>query len=91
MMDLYSHFGMGPESAGLAHIFAVYLPLILLWSGFWKGLALWHSAQRGQVVWFIVLLVVNTIGILEIVYLFGILKLKFSELFTKKAAVEANE
>jgi hypothetical protein len=57
--------------------------LIVLWSLFWAGLALWHSAKRGQFLWFFVFLVVHTLGVLEIIYLFGILKLKFSELFTK--------
>jgi len=35
-----------------------------------KGLALWKSAEREQKAWFIVLLVINTFGILELVYLF---------------------
>jgi hypothetical protein len=26
--------------------------LVVLWSVFWKGLALWHSAGRGQSWWF---------------------------------------
>lgn len=60
------------------------LMLLALWSIFWKGLSLWHSGRRGQAWWFAILLVVNTLGLLEIVYLFGILKLKFSELFSKK-------
>ena len=57
------------------------LPLLIVWGLAWKGLALWHSAQRGQSWWFIALLLTNTIGILEIVYLFAFAKLKFSELF----------
>lgn len=68
--------------------FAALAPLILLmalWSIFWKGLALWHSGRRGQHVWFIVMLVVNTVGILEIVYLFGVAKLKFNQLFSKQS------
>jgi hypothetical protein len=40
-------------------------PLLLLWEVFWKGLALWHSGRRGQTVWFVILLVVNTVGILK--------------------------
>jgi hypothetical protein len=60
------------------------LPLLLLWSAFWKGLALWHSGRRGQPWWFVILVVVNTVGILEIVYLFAVAKLKWSELFSKK-------
>ena len=64
--------------------FGAALPLILLWSLFWKGLALWHSARRRRPIWFIVLLFVNTIGILEIVYLFFIAKIKLHELFSAK-------
>lgn len=56
---------------------------LLIWGLFWKGLALWHAGRRGQPWWFVILLVVNTVGILEITYLFGILKLKFSKLFKK--------
>ena len=42
---------------------------ILIWSIFWKGLALWHSARNKQKYWFVALLVINTIGILEIIFL----------------------
>jgi len=34
-----------------------------------KGLALWRSARKGQNVWFWVFIFVNTVGILEMVYL----------------------
>lgn len=43
---------------------------MLLWVIFWKGMALWRSARLGQKWWFIVLLVVNTFGILEIFYIY---------------------
>ncbi len=46
-----------------------YFPL-LLWTIFWKGLALWKSATKKQLFWFILILVINTMGILEIVYVF---------------------
>ncbi len=59
------------------------LMALLVWSIFWKGLALWHSGRRGQPRWFLVLLLVNTLGVLEIVYLFAVLKLNFSRLFSK--------
>jgi len=45
------------------------LPLIV-WSSFWKGWALWKAAGKRQLVWFIILLLVNTLGILEIAYIF---------------------
>jgi hypothetical protein len=66
------------------HALAPILPLLLLWEGFWKGLALWHSGRRGQPWWFVILLIVNTVGILSIIYLFAVAKLKLSELFSKK-------
>ncbi len=51
----------------LEHLLVFYL--VIAWSLVWKGIALWKSARYKQLVWFIVLLLVNTIGILEIVYL----------------------
>ena len=61
---------------------APFIILALLWSLVWKGLALWHSARRGQYWWFVILLVVNTFGILEIIYLFFVANLKLKELFS---------
>lgn len=46
------------------------------WSLIWKGLALWKSAGQKDKIWFIVLLVVNTLGLLEILYLFVFSKRK---------------
>lgn len=60
-----------------------FLPVLMVWSIFWKGLALWHSARKEQSWWFMALLVINTMGILEIIYLFGVLKLNTSQLFKK--------
>ncbi len=47
-----------------------------LWTVPWKGVALWRSARNGHRWWFIVLLVVNTLAILEIIYIFGFSKKK---------------
>ncbi len=44
--------------------------LIILWTLPWKGVALWKSARLGERWWFVALLVINTIGILEILYIF---------------------
>jgi len=44
--------------------------ILAIWSIGWKGLALWRAARRKDKIWFIVLLVINTLGILEILYLF---------------------
>src|ERR1700681_4725579 len=74
---------MGPPS--WFAFFGPFLVIILLWSIFWKGLALWHAAQRGQYWWFLILLLVNTLGILEIIYLFAVAKLHFGTLFSSDA------
>ena len=47
----------------------VYL-ILVVWSLIWKGIALWQSATKRHLVWFMILLVVNTLGILEILYIF---------------------
>ena len=44
------------------------LPLVF-WSLIWKGIALWKCGRRNQLVWFIVILLLNTAGILPILYL----------------------
>jgi len=43
---------------------------ILLWTLFWKGLALWKAAQKKQVYWFIAILVINFLGIFSILYIY---------------------
>lgn len=48
--------------------------IILLWSLFWKGIALYRAAKNDQRNWFIVLLIINIFGILEIIYLFRFAK-----------------
>lgn len=44
--------------------------LAFVWVFVWKGLALWKSARLGSRWWFVALLVINTLGILEILYLY---------------------
>lgn len=44
--------------------------LVTLWSIPWKAIALWKAARRKDTLWFIILMLVNTIGLLEIMYIF---------------------
>jgi len=55
--------------------------VLVVWSLIWKGLALWKAAHEGSKIWFVVLLVVNTVGILEILYIY---------VFSKKTVSAAN-
>ncbi len=48
----------------------LFVILAILWTLPWKGVALWKSARLGQEWWFIALLIINTLGILEILYIF---------------------
>ncbi|MEK6843814.1 MAG: DUF5652 family protein [Nanoarchaeota archaeon] len=51
------------------NISPIILVFLVIWALIWKGLALWKSSRLNQPVWFVILLVVNTFGILEIIYL----------------------
>jgi len=62
------------------------LAIILIWSGVWKLLALWKAARKGSVPWFVILGIVNTVGILEILYFFV-----FSECCDKKRKSKARK
>lgn len=43
---------------------------ISVWDLVWKLLAMWKSAMKKSVVWFVVLMVFNTAGILPILYIY---------------------
>lgn len=58
-----------PFTPGFMSIFIPLILVVALWTIAIKGYALWTSARAGQNKWFIILLVINTLGILEIVYL----------------------
>lgn len=44
--------------------------IIGLWTLPWKGIALWRSAQKKEKWWFMAFLVIQTVGLLEILYIF---------------------
>ena len=75
----YMQSGYGFDMSFIPYVFPTVL-LFIVWSVFWKGIALWHAAKRGEGWWFIALLVLNTLGLLEIFYIFFIAKVKASEL-----------
>ncbi len=57
--------GVGLFTLGTLLFFVLMACLVIL-----KGYALWNAAKRDEVGWFIVLLVINTFGILELIYLY---------------------
>jgi methionyl-tRNA synthetase len=50
--------------------------LAAAWSLPWKGVSLWKAARNKQEWWFIVLLLVNTLGVLDALYIFVFSKKK---------------
>jgi len=50
--------------------------LLILWTLPWKGVALWRASRNGHKKWFIALLVINTLAVLEIIYIFFFSKKK---------------
>ena len=46
--------------------------LIILWVLPWKAVALWMSARRGHKKWFAVFVIVNSVAIFPIIYIFFI-------------------
>lgn len=59
---------------------AMTLYLILtFWILIWKGFALWRASRNESKYWFIALLIINTMGLLEIIYIFYFSKKKKKE------------
>jgi len=52
-----------------AQALAWLIPLII-WDLIWKCIALWKAGRNDQVVWFVVLFILSTAGILPIIYIF---------------------
>ena len=55
--------------------------LLILWVIPWKGVALWRAAKNNHKRWFVALLVVNSLAILEIIYIF---------IFSKKKTITSS-
>lgn len=85
-MDLLANIMGQARDAGLWSWGTPMWPLIslaffvlLAWTLYWKGMALWKAAREQHKIWFVALLLVNTLGILEILYIFV-----FSKMAVKK-------
>jgi hypothetical protein len=65
----YAHWMSDPKIMALFAVMAI-------WVGIWKGIALWKAAKNNSIPWFVALLVVNSVGILEIIYIFFFSKKK---------------
>lgn len=50
------------------------LMLVQIWDLIWKSLALWRAARNKDVFWFVLLLLINSAGLLPAFYLFYVSK-----------------
>ena len=63
--------------------------ILIVWEAFWKGVALWKSAKKGDFVWFIAIFLINFFGLIPLFYLWrtkqleGVLK-DFQNFFKSK-------
>jgi hypothetical protein len=67
-MHAYSPF-YSPYMMGFPAGLTVLLLVVIAYTLVLKGFALWYAARGGQKWWFVILLILNTLGIVEIVYL----------------------
>ena len=59
---------------GLSNEQLALLVLVQIWDLIWKSLALWRAARNKDIFWFILLIIVNSAGLLPAFYLFYISK-----------------
>ncbi len=52
------------------------LVALVVWSAVWKGLSLWRAAKDDSRGWFVALFALNTAGLLDMIYLFGVSRRK---------------
>jgi methionyl-tRNA synthetase len=69
------------ELIQLAHTFnnpwfAFLFAVLVVWTITWKGIALWKAVKNNSKAWYVIMLVLNTVGILEIIYIFFFSKKK---------------
>ncbi len=63
-MDLGDAFSSVPAVT----LFAL---LAMVWTMPWKGVALWRAAGNKHLWWFIAIFILNTLAVLEIIYIFA--------------------
>lgn len=65
---------------------AIVLVISLILAIILKGYSLWMASKRDEKAWFVAILILNTIGVLELIYLIFVIKV-----FSKPQPVISNE
>lgn len=50
-------------------IFIIVLIIAFIWEATWKLIAMWKAGRNNHLAWFICIALINTVGILPIVYI----------------------
>lgn len=62
---------IGPNShATISKGWFTVIAILFVWETVWKLIAFWKAARNRQLGWFVAMAILNTVGILEIVYIF---------------------
>ncbi|MFO7947924.1 MAG: DUF5652 family protein [Armatimonadota bacterium] len=64
--------GMDVMPGIMGAVGTVGIVLLSIWSVVWKAIGLWKAARRDRLWWYIAMLVLNTAGILPIIYIFAV-------------------
>jgi hypothetical protein len=67
----WSFFGpMNGPGLFMGAFFGIFMLALVIWSIYWKYQAIWYAVKHDQKWWFLAFLIINTVGILEILYLY---------------------
>jgi len=50
-------------------VFVIVVAVLAVWESVWKIIAMWRAARNNHLAWFICIAIINTAGILPIIYL----------------------
>jgi len=53
--------------------------VLVLWTITWKAYGAWTAAKHNHKKWFVAMIILNTLGILEIYYIFRVAKKSWAE------------
>jgi len=57
------------ETIAQAPWFLPVITAIAIWDVIWKGFGMWKAARHSQTYWFVAMLLINSAGILPIIYI----------------------
>lgn len=75
----------------MAPLVMVIFVSFVIWDVIWKGISLWKAGRNNQLGWFIALLIVNSLGILPIIYILFFQKKKEETIIIPKDKAKKKE